>query len=49
MSNYLVCIVTLLYSLTSLSYFYNSNTGMGIVFAGYALANIGLLMAGVHE
>lgn len=49
MSAYLVGIVTILYGLTSLSYLFNSNTGMSIVFAGYALANIGLLMAGAHE
>jgi len=46
MGSILVGIVTLLYAITSYSYFQDGNHGLGIVFAGYAFANIGLLMVG---
>lgn len=36
----------MIYLIVGVNYVYQSNIGMGIVFGAYALANLGLLMAG---
>lgn len=45
MSKALIILVTLIYLGVAVSYFFESNKGMALVFFGYALANCGLLMA----
>ena len=44
MNGILVLIVTLIYAATSCTHFWAGNIPMGILFAGYAFANIGLIM-----
>lgn len=46
LSTLLVVVVTVLYAITSVAYFFQGNVHFSIVFAGYAIANIGLIMAG---
>lgn len=44
MSNYILWIVTLLYLITSINLLLSNNKQMALVFLGYVIANIGLLM-----
>lgn len=46
MSIWLLTAVTAVYALISFIEFFNGNTPVGVVFAGYSLANLGL-MAGL--
>ena len=43
MSLWLIIAVTLAYVFTAASLFYADKTGMGIVFTGYAIANLGFI------
>lgn len=45
MSTPLLIIVTLIYMGVSVTEYWSSRDGMAIVFFGYALANIGLILA----
>lgn len=45
MSTTLVIITTLCYALTAVDLYVKDDIGHAIMFAGYALANVGLLMA----
>jgi hypothetical protein len=45
MSAWLIGVVTVIYVLVALSFLREENTAMAIVFGGYALANIGLIIA----
>lgn len=47
MSGWLICLTTLIYTCISIEQFYKGNPGMGITYAGYAFANIGLFMLAV--
>lgn len=46
MAGVLVLVVGGIYALTAVFYFRENNIGMAIAFAAYALANVGLYMAG---
>jgi len=43
MSLWLIVAVTLAYAFTAISLFCTDKTGMGIVFTGYAIANLGFI------
>lgn len=43
MSLWLIIAVTLAYAFTAISLFAHSKYGMGIVFTGYAIANLGFI------
>lgn len=45
MSKWLIVLVTLIYLGVSISFYLEKNKGMAIVFFGYALANVGLIVA----
>lgn len=45
MSKWLIGLVTVIYLGTAVSFYIEKNKGMAIVFFGYALANIGLIVA----
>lgn len=44
MSAWLIALTTIIYVSISIEQFYKGNTGMGITYAGYAFANVGLFM-----
>lgn len=44
MSTWLIALTTLIYFIISVEQFVKSNPGMGITYAGYTFANIGLFM-----
>lgn len=44
MSGWLIGLTTLIYFCVSIEQFYKGNTGMGIAYAGYTFANVGLFM-----
>ena len=47
MTSTLIGVVTVIYALVALSYLIkDNNPGMAIVFAGYAIANLGFIYAG---
>ncbi len=43
MSATLIAIVTIIYIGVTISEFWNGHFGMGVAFAGYAFANVGLI------
>jgi hypothetical protein len=43
LSTWLIIAVTLAYAFTACSLFANNKVGMGIVFTGYAIANLGFI------
>ena len=45
MSNWLIVLVTVAYVGTTIDLFYKSQFGFAIMFLGYSVANIGILMA----
>lgn len=45
MSGGLLALVTVVYVLVALDFFIKGNFGMCVCFAGYALANIGIIIA----
>ena len=45
MSTWLIAIVTVLYAGVALAYWREKNPGMALAFAGYAVANVGLIWA----
>lgn len=45
MSALLIALVTFIYSGVAISYWLNDNKAMSLVFIGYAIANIGLIIA----
>lgn len=45
MSGWLIGLVTLIYVGVSISFWREGNSGMALTFAGYSVANIGLILA----
>ena len=45
MSKWLIALVTLIYIVTAIAYLIEGNKGMSLVFAGYSVANVGLIWA----
>jgi len=44
MSAWLIALTTVIYALISIEQFIKGNNGMGIAYAGYTFANVGLFM-----
>lgn len=44
MSSWLIALTTIIYISISIEQFYKGNHGMGITYAGYAFANVGLFI-----
>lgn len=48
-ANWLVAITTLIYAGTAIAHWFDEQPGLSIAFAGYALANVGLIIAGMKN
>lgn len=48
MNGFLLALVAVIYLWVAINYTISGNTGMGLAFAAYSVANIGLYLAGLR-